>query len=181
MRKLIYLLLTALIAGTAYADTCATTLIPAFTANQATQLCSKYGPSQATSIIPQAGATINIGGVASPIANINTAQLGFPLPAVLTPQTSYPTPASATILTARIGIIAAAAPTAAYITLPQATGIPATAQDRILLSLSANPVALVPYPGDTINSAAAATPYACAAGKKCVCTKTGAASWYCDQ
>jgi len=181
MKKAIIALLSVLLAFEgAWADTCATSLMPAFAAGQAKALCSKYGPSQATSIIPQAGATINVGGVASPIANISTSQLGYPLPAVLTPQTSYPTPATATFLSARYSLMASGAPTAAYVTLPQATGIPQTSQARGLISRSGNPVAVVPYPGDTIGNAAAATPYSCAAGKFCDCIKTGSTSWDCN-
>lgn len=105
----------------------------------------------------------------------------YPLPAVVTPSTAYPTPVSvAGDLTAKYSIIASAGPTAMFVVLPQATGLPANTTSRGIFNLSANPVAIVPYPLDVINASAAATPFSCASAKFCECLKiTATTGWGC--
>ncbi len=61
MKKLALLLGLVFFAETAYADTCATSLMPAFTANQAKQLCGVFGSSVAISLVPQTDNTIDLG------------------------------------------------------------------------------------------------------------------------
>jgi len=60
MKKILILIVSVLIAGTAYADTCATQLMPAFTGNQATQLCTKLGLDYSTDFNFVTGKTIGI-------------------------------------------------------------------------------------------------------------------------
>ena len=60
MRKIIFVL-ALLLTSNAYADTCATNMMPAFTANQAVQLCTKLNDSIAESLIPQSDNAIDVG------------------------------------------------------------------------------------------------------------------------
>jgi hypothetical protein len=60
MKKILVLIASLLIAGTAYADTCATQLMPSFTGNQATQLCTKLGLDYSTDFNFVTGKTIGI-------------------------------------------------------------------------------------------------------------------------
>jgi hypothetical protein len=60
MKYLIGLFLTICVASTAYADVCATQLMPSFTGNQATQLCTKLGLDYSTDFNFITGKTIGI-------------------------------------------------------------------------------------------------------------------------
>lgn len=101
----------------------------------------------------------------------------FPAAAVMTPSTSFPTPNAGDTLTQRYSSVATAAPTAAYVELPAATAN--VGSTFSVVNQGANPLAVVPKSGDTANSAAAATPYACAAGKWCDCTGITTGNWQC--
>ena len=101
----------------------------------------------------------------------------FPAPGNITPATSFPTPAGAGQLSARVNLIVAGAPTAAFVQLPAATAN--VGETFNVYSASSNPVAIVPISGDTANAAAAATPYNCAAGKWCDCFATTTGTWVC--
>lgn len=59
--KRILVILTLLVAGVAQADTCATSLMPAFTAAQSTQLCKIFGSAVNHSLIPSADNTYDLG------------------------------------------------------------------------------------------------------------------------
>lgn len=63
MKKIsvIFALLLTGSAGFAYADTCATSLMPAFTANQAKGLCKTFGSAVNQSLIPSADNTYDVG------------------------------------------------------------------------------------------------------------------------
>lgn len=62
MKKILLLVLSVLlVAPVVRADTCATSLMPAFTSAQATAICTKFGSSVASSLIPQADNTIDLG------------------------------------------------------------------------------------------------------------------------
>lgn len=71
--KKILISISMLLAAPVYADTCASSLMPAFTANQATVLCTKLNDSIAESLIPQTTNAINLG---SSSKVFNTAFLG---------------------------------------------------------------------------------------------------------
>lgn len=101
----------------------------------------------------------------------------YPAGVVITPQTSYPTPAAGSTLTRKLSIIAAGAPTATYVNLPPASGV--VGESRVLAGKASNPVAIVPQGSDTVNAAAAATPFSCAAGTMCECRAITSASWGC--
>lgn len=55
------LVISLFISVTAYADTCGTSLMPTFTANQATQLCKVFGSAVNHSLIPSADDTYDLG------------------------------------------------------------------------------------------------------------------------
>lgn len=73
MKKYLIAVLLVLASDRAYADTCAASLMPAFTANQATVLCTKLNDSIAESLVPQTTNAINLG---SSSKVFNTAFLG---------------------------------------------------------------------------------------------------------
>lgn len=62
MKKLVFILMfLGLLVSAAHADTCGTSLMPAFTATQATQLCAKFGSATNHSLIPSADNTYDLG------------------------------------------------------------------------------------------------------------------------
>jgi hypothetical protein len=61
MKKISALVASILIANTAYADTCAKTLMPLFTAAQAKELCSVYATAFGSSIVPQTDNVYDLG------------------------------------------------------------------------------------------------------------------------
>jgi len=73
MKKIFITFLLAISATSAYADTCATQLMPAFTPAQAIALCTKLNDSIAESLVPQTTNAINLG---SSSKVFNTAFLG---------------------------------------------------------------------------------------------------------
>lgn len=101
------------------------------------------------------------------------------LPAVITPMTSI-TPVAGAALAARVSIMATAAPTFAIVMLPAATSNPNKSFG--VYNKSASPL-LFHLNGvastDSINAAAAGTPYSCATGKFCDCRVIGAGTYMC--
>lgn len=73
MKKIIILIASILVFSTAYADTCAVNLMPAFTPNQAIALCTKLQDSIAETLTPQTTNAINLGTTSKVF---NTAFLG---------------------------------------------------------------------------------------------------------
>lgn len=66
MKRLLLAVVAFAVAATpAFSDTCARTLLPAFTAAQATTLCTKLGLSQAVSVIPQTTNSVDLGSSSS--------------------------------------------------------------------------------------------------------------------
>ena len=62
MKKLVFILMIlGLLTSAAHADTCGTSLMPSFTANQATQLCKVFGTAVNHSLIPSADNTYDLG------------------------------------------------------------------------------------------------------------------------
>lgn len=120
------------------------------------------------------GAYADESGIRLPAA----AMVRQPLPVVITPATAYPTPASGTLLTEQLTMVATAAPTANFVELAKATTVPESPSFG-LLNPSANPVAIVPRQGDSVNNVAAGTPYSCAASKLCNCRKISTSRYWC--
>lgn len=181
-----------LFTGSVYADTCGAALTgPAFTGAQAVKLCQAFGSAIKNSMIPNSDVTYDLGSSSKQWRNVyvgtslrigSGAQVSSPLPPVMTPNTSYPTPPATpntgSVLVQPVSILATAAPTAAFVQLPQATIQPGSVP-RALWNQSANPGAIVPISGDSINALAAGTPYACATTKICECLKAGNTLWAC--
>lgn len=120
-----------------------------------------------------------IGG--TPVAQIDSSgQMVSPVqPAVITPMTAL-TPVAGAALSARVSIMATAAPTLAIVMLPAATS---SANEAVgLYNKSASPV-LMHNSGvvgtDVINGLGAGTPYSCATGKFCDCRVIGTGSLMC--
>jgi hypothetical protein len=154
--------------GTDFANTCG--LSQTCGANLSSAASNVYN-TQGTPAAIATGSSINIQ---------SGFQAVYPLPAILTPSTSYPTPASAAgAISARYNIVASSGPTAMFVVYPQATTLPANVRAFGIFNQSANPVALVPYPGDTFNALAAATPFSCTTLKYCECLKLTATNWGC--
>lgn len=61
MKKILVLLVSLLVASSAYADACTTALGVNFPANQKNALCAAFGSSVATSLIPTTTNTIDLG------------------------------------------------------------------------------------------------------------------------
>lgn len=102
----------------------------------------------------------------------------YPIAAIITPSTSFPTPNAGDTLTQVNSILAAGAPTAAFVELPAATAN--VGKTFTLFNQGSNPGGMVPISGDTVNVAAAATPFSCATGKKCDCTGLINSNWGCS-
>ncbi len=131
---------------------------------------------------------VNGGAASFTSATISTGNITFTTsgkqdvyaaPPVITPDTAYPTPAAAKFLTGRYNIIAAGAPTAAFVSLPAATTLPNGALTYGLFNQGSNPVAIVGAPSDTLNVSAAATPFSCTTLKYCECTRLTTTNWGC--
>jgi len=98
-----------------------------------------------------------------------------PVAPVITPATAA-TAVAAAPLTYENSVIAAGAPTLALVQIPAATA--SVGKKKNLLSLSSNPVAIVPA-GGAINAFGALTPFICAAGKVCKCEGMTTGIWGC--
>jgi len=91
---------------------------------------------------------------------------------VVTPVATATVPAGG--ISGRVSIIATAAPTANYISLP---ATPIAGAEYSVANRSANPVVLVPGGASTLTNGAT---FSCAAGKLCKCLATGAAELSCQ-
>jgi len=188
MKKILGLLVVLLATvAPVSADTCATNLIPAFTSNQANAICTKFAGDLNVSLIPGDDNTVDLGSAALAFRSAyidtsvtfgSTAGPVYPAASVITPSTTFPTPSAGNTLSNVNTIVAAAAPTAAYVVLPEATI--SVGKTYRVYSLSSNPVAIVPSTG-LINAAAALTPYACSAAATCECRGLSTGAWGCAQ
>lgn len=104
--------------------------------------------------------------------------VSYPASTVITPATAA-TAVGAAPLTNHSYIVAAAAPTANFVQLPEASTV--LGEVRRVINTSANPVAIVPASGDSANATGAATPYACSAASTCSCEAATSALWGCSQ
>lgn len=117
----------------------------------------------------------------------STNQVVYPVPLVITPNATFPTPVAATTptptyeLSQQMYVVATAAPTANFVTLPVATVQPGRVYRKIW-NRSGQPVAMVAQGSDTINNLSAATAFSCTTGKLCSCELTSVATngpWMC--
>lgn len=105
-----------------------------------------------------------------------TAQAKYPVAGVITPSVTYA--ASLGNLTARHNIIAAGAPTSAFVALPAITAN--VGKEIKVYNQGSNPVAIVPSTG-VINVSAALTPFSCTTLKACQCVGLTTGVWGCSQ
>ena len=185
MKKLL-VLVTLLLARTAHAD-CVSDLGNAFTPNQTLQICSVLGTAIGSSLVPETDNAIDLGTAAK---EFRSAYIGTSVTygsgagpvmaaaSVITPSTGVPTPSAGNTLTNRTTILAAGAPTAAYVVLPVITS--ATGKSFKVYNQGSNPLAIVPQTG-VINVSAALTPFSCTTLKECNCQAVSNAAWGCSQ
>lgn len=122
----------------------------------------------------------------TPVADINrygiTLQSGiqmlYPAAAVITPDTAVPTPSAGNTLTNANTILAAGAPTAAFVMLPAATL--SVGKTYRVYNQGSNPLAIVPVTG-VINVSGALTPFSCTTIKECECRGITTGVWGCSQ
>jgi hypothetical protein len=156
MKKII-VILAMLVTSTAYADACSTALGNTFVPAQEVALCKQFSTA------------VSLDQTFS-----GTAQARYPAASVITPAVTYA--ASLGNITARHSIIAAGAPTSAFVALPAIT---LSVGDQFsVFNQGSNPVAIVPSTG-SLNGAAALTPFSCPAGKRCDCIGITTALWGC--
>lgn len=101
----------------------------------------------------------------------------FPAASVITPSTSVPTPGTGNTLSNPATIVAAGAPTAAYVVLPLATA--SVGKTYKVYNQGSNPVAVVPQTG-VINVSGALTPFSCPTLKECTCRGLTTAAFGCS-
>lgn len=131
----------------------------------------------------------NIGSATKPFKNIflssdttytaNGAGPKFPAASVITPDTAYPTPNAGSTLLNRVTILAAGAPTAAFVNLPATAAV--VGEEYKIYNQGSNPLAIVPQPLSLINVSAAATPFSCTTLKECNCVALSTTTWGCSQ
>lgn len=157
----------------------------AFTADQLANGCGLPAQNCTQTIVDGLGQTTPVAGKFSSITNSGdtaltgaTSQVIFPAASVITPSTSVPTPAAGNTLSGRYTILAAGAPTAAYVVLPVATA--SVGKTYTIFNQGSNPLAIVPQTG-VINVSAALTPFSCTTLKQCQCTGLTTGVFGCSQ
>lgn len=130
---------------------------------------------------------LSVGAANTPNVTFNTSGMTFanngqdvvyPAAAVITPSTGVPTPAAGNTLTNRYTILAAGAPTAAFVVLPVATT--SVGKTFSVFNQGSNPLAIVPQTG-VINVSAALTPFSCTTLKECQCKGLTTGVFGCSQ
>ena len=185
MRKIFLVVVSFFILSTsAFAD-CASNLGINFTPNQRLSLCKNFGSSVGQSLIPSTDNTFDLGSSALQYRSIYvgtslvygpSAVSKVPAASVVTPFVTYA--AGSAALTARTSLIAAGAPTSAFVELPAATANVGVTKE--LYNQGSNPVAIVPASG-VINVSGALTPFSCTTLKKCTCQGLTTGVWGCAQ
>lgn len=171
-RIIVALVLLLASASSAHADACSNDLTGFFKPEQATVLCSR---------LPAKLLNVAIGS-STGVRDVTFASGGyqpkFPAASVITPSTSFPTPSAGNTLSNRTTILAAGAPTAAYVALPVITAN--VGKSYTVYSQGSNPLAIVPQTG-AVNVSAALTPFSCTTLKECKCTGLTTGVWGCSQ
>lgn len=171
MKKIILALI--LFASAAHADNTSDLMGLGMSSQLAGKVDEIYSSAVTSSIIPATNDSVEIGSETKGLKNI-----AFAAAAVITPSTSFPTPTAGNTLSKRHTILAAGAPTAAYVALPvTASNVGKTFK---VYNQGSNPLAIVPQTG-TVNVSAALTPYSCSTLQECTCTALTSANWGCHQ
>lgn len=130
-----------------------------------------------TSVVVKASGSVTM-GANSTVSYASGAQPKFIAAAVITPETGVPTPAAGNTLSERHTILAAGAPTAAFVVLPVATS--SVGKVFKIWNQGSNPLAIVPQTG-VINVSGALTPFSCTTLKECTCTGLTTGVFGCSQ
>jgi len=178
MKKiLITLLVTFGLTSTAYADTCATSLMPAFTANQATALCTKLNDSIAESLVPQTTNAIDLGSASKLFRTLFLGtSLVLPHEVVAGAGTTV-SDAAALSGSKVVHQITGANGTVGW-KFPTTTQVGTT---HILQNTTAGVAKVYAAAGGTVNGAAVDAAFSALTGiKPIVCISTGADTWICS-
>ena len=171
-RILAFVLFLVLGASAAHADACSTDLTGFFNAEQANALCSRL-PAKLLNVAL---------GSSTGVRDLTFASGGyqpkFPAASVITPVTAATALATGSTLTNRTTILAAGAPTAAFVALPVITAN--VGKSYTVYNQGSNPLAIVPQTG-VVNVSAALTPFSCTTLKECKCTGLTTGVWGCSQ
>jgi hypothetical protein len=151
MKRIIGLVLSLFVAGTAFGDACSKSLMPLFTANQAVKLCSSFGTLRVgtSNFEVVAGAGTVIGDAADLSGTVFIHQL-----------------------TGANGTVGWQLPTVTAANVNQA---------HFLLNTTAGVAKLWPESGGTINGGSASAAFSALTGiKPIICVVTAAATWICS-
>lgn len=195
MKKILALLISLLIGAPAFADSCATALIPAFSPYQAVKLCDTFVGTETISgsltftttgpIIQATALSFAVGAASTPNIKldntgvnllVNTQQIVRQVASVITPATDL-TPTAGARLSNGWMQVATAAPTAVYMFARPTLSVGKT---FTIYHQGASPLNLIPEDG-AINAAAALTPFIITTGKTATCEGFQAAQMICRQ
>lgn len=197
MKKILFVLAVLLTPSFAHAISCPDSLGVTFPPNQKVKLCAYFLNTASLSgsltfagagpIIAPTSLGFAVGAATTPNFTLNTSGITFvnngmdvvyPSAAVITPSTGVPTPAAGNTLTNRYTILAAGAPTAAFVVLPVATT--SVGKTFTVFNQGSNPLAIVPQTG-VVNVSAALTPFSCTTLKECQCKGLTTGVFGCSQ
>lgn len=166
-----------LLAAPVYADTCATSLMPAFTANQATALCTKLNDSIAESLVPQTTNAIDLGS-ASKLFKTLFLGTSLVLPHEVVAGAGSSVSDAAALSASKIVHQITGANNSLGWKFPVTTQVGTT---HILQNTTAGVAKIYAAAGGTINGAAADAAFSALTGiKPIVCIATGTDTWICS-
>ena len=177
MKIFIAVILSLFVSFSAYADA-SSCMGLGISAPAAECIDATYSSALTQSQLPATDNAIDLGSAAKTYRNVYSHQSIRPAAAVMTPSTAVPTPAAGNTLSEVNTIIAAGAPTAAFVVLPVATA--SVGKTYRVFNQGSNPVAIVPQTG-VVNVSAALTPFACTTLKECECTGLTTGVFGCSQ
>lgn len=141
--------------------------------------------SDNTEVNAPSGKSVKTSIAGTPVVSVDTngmtftsglQQPVFSAAAVITPAVTYGAGLGA--LTGRYNILAAGAPTSAFVEIPVPTAN--VGKKVTLFNQGSNPVAMVPKAG-VVNVSGALTPFSCTTLKECECTGLTTGVWGCSQ
>ena len=130
-------------------------------------------------LLPEA-TPANIGSSTYEVGNIYTQKgSGIVAPvAIITPVTAHPTPGKGgDVSVGTVNRLVAGSPTLAYVQVPVATAN--VGKSLTVVNEGSNPVLIAAQGTDTMQAAAANTPYSCATTKLCDCVANSTSTWRC--
>ena len=175
---------TLLFASSAFADTCAKSLMPTFTADQAKVLCQKYPDALGDSFVPQTNAVSDLGSAAAAWRNgfftstVSLAGLKTPVANEEAVEGAGTTTSDAAVLSATKHIHEL---TGANGTVGWKFNSPGVGSVEILLNTTAGVAKIYAETGGTVNGGSVDAAFSALTGVKpiiCYCTAT--ATWICS-